>query len=330
MVPKAQDFEAWRSAILEAPRSDPARRESEKAIRSRTASPQGRPAPTMVLIIIVLLALSSSAGAAAEFRLLRYYPPNAVSMCLGASLTRIGDIDGDSIPESVVGAPSRCPQVEFSIPGSVQLISGRTGLRIGELNGPSGSAEFGSAVTSIDGPPGVRTSSLAVGAPGTSHGGLFGAGSVFAISATTGAVTYETTAGTPPGSVLGGQFGASLARVGDVTGDGVPDLIVGAPRATHEGTTSGSAYLVSGASGSLVDSIVGSAPWEGLGTTVLTLGDWNGDGDVDVAISSPSLQAPGGGLGRVLILDPAHSSSIDTLLAGPGDVAFGEIGRAHV
>ena len=57
------------------------------------------------------------------------------------------------------------------------------------------------------------------------------------------AVTFTTT-------IAGGQTGRAVAGVGDVTGDGIPDIAIGAPTATIPGSglpNGGLVYLVSGA-----------------------------------------------------------------------------------
>ena len=48
------------------------------------------------------------------------------------------------------------------------------------------------------------------------------------------------------------DFGDALAAVGDIDGDGISDLLVGAPLADAGGTESGEVRLLSGASGALV------------------------------------------------------------------------------
>lgn len=52
---------------------------------------------------------------------------------------------------------------------------------------------------------------------------------------------------THPNPQVGAEFGTSMAFVGDINGDGVPDLVVGAPKQNVGGNTDqGQAYLLSG------------------------------------------------------------------------------------
>ena len=126
------------------------------------------------------------------------------------------------------------------------------------------------------------------------------------------------------------HLGRSVALVGDVTGDGWPDIAVGAPQASFNGRLhSGSVWIVSGhlppidagCVGMVVDN---SCPWirlwqlsqapirqayridgaqagDGLGSSIAGVGDQNGDGIPDIAIGESRClagRAPGGRGGR--------------------------------
>src|SRR5262249_4507851 len=98
---------------------------------------------------------------------------------------------------------------------------------------------------------GDRYADLAVGAPGDVAGGQAGAGSVTVIPGSkTGldpahAVRLtEATAGVG-GAGAGDAFGWALASA-DLTGDGHPDLVVGAPREQVSGVVGGAVYLLPG------------------------------------------------------------------------------------
>ena len=111
-----------------------------------------------------------------------------------------------------------------------------------------------------------------------------------------------STAATPPGFVFTGQsandfFGCSVASAGDVNGDGLEDLIVGAYQAS---SNSGKAYVIYGrsdagplnlsaiAAGSGGFVINGSSANAYLGRSVSGIGDVNGDGLADVLVGEPA------------------------------------------
>jgi len=81
-------------------------------------------------------------------------------------------------------------------------------------------------------------------------------------------------------------YGASLAALGDVTGDGVPDFVVGNPGDDIGAWDGGSVTLHSGADFSVVCRVAG-ATFDGLGALVVALPDMNGDGRADFATAAP-------------------------------------------
>ena len=119
------------------------------------------------------------------------------------------------------------------------------------------------------------------------------------------------------GAAAGDRAGFHVAPAGDVNGDKLADLIVGAPYADSNGEDAGAAYIVLGhpgggsidleQPGERVIRIVGAGAHDHLGWSAIGAGDQNGDGHEDVAIGAPGQ----GEFGSVHLLD-----SIDTA-AGP-------------
>ena len=91
--------------------------------------------------------------------------------------------------------------------------------------------------------------------------------------------------------------GFRVAGAGDVNGDGVDDVIIGAPNADNRGRgDSGSVYVVFGGSASAVDlanlgqggfRIDGAAANDRVGSSVAGAGDVNGDGFADLLVGAP-------------------------------------------
>jgi hypothetical protein len=85
------------------------------------------------------------------------------------------------------------------------------------------------------------------------------------------------------------SFGVALADAGDVDGDGVSDLLVGAMFAPDPARTlveCGAAYVYSGSDGHLIHALYGSASHEWFGTTLCGLDDVDGDGSADFLVES--------------------------------------------
>jgi hypothetical protein len=82
------------------------------------------------------------------------------------------------------------------------------------------------------------------------------------------------------------SFGQAIAVLGDVDGDRVPDLAIGAPRDSARGPTYGCIFVVSGRDGRLLLRCFGRAGDDRLGSVVRSGADLDGDGLHDV-IASP-------------------------------------------
>jgi hypothetical protein len=147
------------------------------------------------------------------------------------------------------------------------------------------------------------------------------------------------------------QFGWIARNIGDVDGDGVPDVVTSAPTSAVGGKDAGRIYVYSTKTGKLLWTADGQAG-DQLGTGVEGAGDTNGDGIPDVIAS-----APGGGYakiysgrdGRVLLTlkaenpndqfgqhadgvgDVNHDGFADVIVGAPNNGAGGEnAGRAYV
>jgi hypothetical protein len=135
---------------------------------------------------------------------------------------------------------------------------------------------------------------LAIGAPGATVGGNAKAGAVSVVYGTStgpGTSAYklltQNTSGVPGSAEAGDAFGSALASA-DLNTDGYADLLVGAPgEDTGTDTDGGTVVIVwGGASGlsgarTLVDHNPDEADRYGQ---ALTTGDFDGDGDTDVAV----------------------------------------------
>ncbi|MGH8004392.1 MAG: integrin alpha, partial [Limisphaerales bacterium] len=91
------------------------------------------------------------------------------------------------------------------------------------------------------------------------------------------------------GSSSGDLLGFSVAGAGDVDGDGKADFIIGAFAADPGGrNAAGSAFVHSGATGSLLYEKNGAFAEDLLGVSVAGAGDVDGDGKADFIIGAPS------------------------------------------
>src|SRR5215831_18791691 len=95
---------------------------------------------------------------------------------------------------------------------------------------------------------------------------------------------------------FGGFFGFSVAGIGDINHDGVPDILVGVPHHSNfpaDRINCGEAFVFSGADHSILFTINDPNEEEGnrFGYAVAGLGDVNGDGVPDMIIGVPKEDA---------------------------------------
>ena len=122
------------------------------------------------------------------------------------------------------------------------------------------------------------------------------AGEVRIVSGKDAATTLRTIKGEKKGE----RLGTSMAALGDLDGDGVPDFAAGAPgvRGPKDATSVGAVRAYSTKTGKVLWTVTGETATGELGTTVAALGDVDGDGACDVAAGAPGVLVPG----RVLVI----------------------------
>ncbi|WP_374086300.1 thrombospondin type 3 repeat-containing protein [Methylomicrobium lacus] len=95
------------------------------------------------------------------------------------------------------------------------------------------------------------------------------------------------------GEAAGDQFGSAVAGGGDVNGDNIPDILVGAPKADVVGgdgkkrKDAGIAVVFSGANGTKLFSLEGEAAGDNLGMAVAFVEDIDADGRDEIIVGAP-------------------------------------------
>lgn len=127
---------------------------------------------------------------------------------------------------------------------------------------------------------------------------------------------------------IGGSFGASVAMTGDLNGDGISELLIGAPGAPL-GQGKGAAYLYDGVSFGLLTQLSPAAAGEEFGQ-VAPVGDVNGNGSLEFAVADPREDIGGkvnAGVVRIYEFNPATNTA-SVVRQYEGDLAFDELGWA--
>ncbi|MHC4381102.1 MAG: integrin alpha, partial [Planctomycetota bacterium] len=207
---------------------------------------------------------------------------------LGHSVAGAGDVDGDGVDDVIVGASSADPGGLIGA-GSAYVYSGATGLLIWQFDGQQAGDWFGFSVAGAGDIDSDGFDDVIIGAYLASPGGVVFAGSAYVYSGATGALIWQF-----DGQATSDRFGIAVSGAGDVNSDGVDDLIVGANETDPGGRNSaGSAFVYSGADGSLILQFDGQAAIDFLGSAVSGAGDVNGDGFADVLVGAYSADPAG-------------------------------------
>ena len=167
------------------------------------------------------------------------------------------------------------------------------------------------------------------------HSGTGAGVAAVAIALTSAFATAQTavSAWTPRRELFGDQphtvLGASIAILGDVSGDGRPDAALGAPTfSAVPGQGPGTVLVVSCSDLTVHYAIHGSAGDDQFGTALGAIDDLDGDGVTDFVVGAPQLDAPGyaqlrSGVDGHLLLTlptPGGTQSFGASIAGAGDV----------
>lgn len=254
----------------------------------------------MKTLATVLLALLGS-DANAQTLLHTFKPeklPNGdpLENSLGYQLEGLGDLDSDGVGD-----------LAMSSNWYGNHVHARSAVSGGTLWSASGTGweEFGQSIAALDDVDGDDIADLAVGAPGA----LGGYGRVYLLSGFDGSTLQTWEAGSRYG-----RFGQDLATLDDIDGDGLQDLLIGAPTAWFDDRQRGVVTLRSSASGEELYFVGGQDAGEYFGEVLAAIGDVDLDGASDFAVAAPKSDIDFAFGGRIEVRSGATGGALTAIL----------------
>lgn len=256
----------------------------------------------------------------------------------GTTIMAIGDLNGDGKAEILVGSPGNdsgganagAAYVVWgkSTDSIVNLSSVATGTGGFKIIGESNGDAVGTVLGTLGDLNGDGKAEILIGTPDSTAGGA-NSGAVYVVygKSTTTAVNLANVAAGVGGfritGVAGDDAGAAVSGLGDVNGDGLADILIGAPR-------SDSAYVVFGkadtAEVDLADVANGVGGYHIIAENVGDLdtmsvaggADLNRDGIADLVIGASANAEGGANAGAVYVVWGGGSKTVDLALVAQG------------
>ena len=229
----------------------------------------------------------------------------------GTSVSGLGDVSGDSVPDLAIGARFESPS-GLTKAGSVHVVSGSDGALLYRIDGVVSGDQLGSSLAAVGDVDGDGCEDFLIGAPFANGiaGRDSGTASLFSGATGTLLLTIE-------GTERDQELGDSVAGAGDVDLDGVPDLLVGSPRGATI-ATAGHVDVISGDDGTLIQRLHGDQIGDSFGWSLAGVGNTSPEQFPRVLIGAVSAD-PGGRLsaGSVYLM------GIDPLLRTQPDIPLG-------
>ena len=264
----------------------------------------------------------------------------------GSSVSGAGDVNGDGLADLVIGVPYF--GVSFVVFGKAGVQENVNLNSLGDrgfaILGALAVDGFGYSVSGAGDVNGDGLSDLIIGEPHADPTGINNAGTSYVVFGKAGVQENVNLNRRGErffkihGATADDHSGASVSGAGDVNGDGLADLVIGAHFAQANGVfRAGNRYVVFGKAdvqenvrldrlGDRGFTIVGVAARDGYGGSVSGVGDVNGDGLSDLVIGVPLASNRNAGTSYVVFGESGVRESVNLNLNSLGDRGFTILG----
>ncbi len=231
----------------------------------------------------------------------------------GGAVAGLGDINGDGVPDLLVGSPDADSSISFPFTieridcGAARVLSGATGAVLRSHFGGQDGDHLGASVAALGDINLDGVTDYVIGAPQNDNTTTT-AGYAIAVSGLTGTTLFTFT-----GFFNSGEFGAAVGGGSDLNGDGRFDILVGSP-----GTSAGNVTAYSGVNGAMLGAVNGATAGDRFGAAVAGLGaDLDGDGKQEYVVGAPGFDFLGSvDAGRAYVLKSVNSLTTVTVANG--------------
>lgn len=269
--------------------------------------------PLLTMLLATLLGGLPHGAAAQAYT--TFEPPTAQQSGNFGLAVALGDVTGDGAAEVVVASRQSEPPSQVANGAGRVFVFDRTGrelLLVLNPPAPEPDGSFGQAVAVGGDADGDGLDDVFVCAPNEDPGGVDRAGQLHVFSGSTGSLIRSQPS---PNPEVRGYFCSTLARVGDLDGDGRADVLVGALVEDGGATNAGRVYAFSSATGAVLHTLASpnATATSSFGSTLAPTGDANGDGRPDVLVAAEGEIVEGrGGSGRVYLFSGADGALLKT------------------
>ena len=255
------------------------------------------------------------------------------------SVAGAGDIDGDGLQDLLMGAPDNDRGGSYS--GSCYLFGGADldtpRLDLSEARtifmGENNEDFAGQSCRSAGDVDGDGLADILIGAHGNDETGIDAGKSYLFLGSQLGSSSSISSASAESaflGEAAGDRSGQVLSSAGDVDGDGLDDLLIGAPDQDDSAGNAGKTYilLASQLSNSTIGlqdadhALVGEFTSDHAGISVASAGDVDQDGLADILVGAFKNSEGGEDAGKVYLVLGSHLSGASRIELAEADHAF--------